>query len=81
MMSEAGLIDIGSRRVVWRNKFATGGAAWDFFCAISSSFQYDKYPADKRREDSRRVRDYCNRHNKCIVTDDIILASGKKRMR
>lgn len=78
MMAEAGLSDIRSRRVVWRNRFATGGAAWDFFCAISSSFQYDKYPVDKRRDDSRRVRDYCERHHKSIVTDDIILAYGKK---
>lgn len=80
IMAKAGLFDIGSKRVVWRNRFATGGSAWDFFCAISSSFQYDKYPVGKRREDSRRVRDYCERHNKNFVTDDIILAYGKKHI-
>ena len=78
IMTKAGLSDIKSRREIWRNQFATGGDAWDFFCAISSSFQYDKYPSDKRLEDYHKVRDYCNRHNKSIVTDDIILAYGKK---
>ena len=70
--------DIKSKRVVWHNKFQTGGEAWDFFCAISSSFQYDRYPISKRLEDYNKVREYCNGHNKIIVTDDIILAYGKK---
>ena len=78
MMERAGLSDIKSKRVVWHNKFQTGGEAWDFFCAISSSFQYDRYPISKRLEDYKKVREYCNGHNKIIVTDDIILAYGKK---
>jgi SAM-dependent methyltransferase len=78
MMAKAGLSEIKSKREIWRNKFATGGDAWDFFCAISSSFQYEKYPPDKRLEDYRRVRNYCNANNKGIVTDDIILAHGMK---
>jgi hypothetical protein len=78
IMAKAGLSDIKSKREVWRNQFATGGDAWDFFCAISSSFQYEKYPPEKRIEDYRRVRKYCNIKSKNTVTDDIILAYGKK---
>lgn len=78
MMIKAGLSHVNSKREVWRNQFTTGGEAWDFFCAISSSFQYEKYPPDKRLEDYQRVRDYCNRRNKNIVTDDIILSFGLK---
>lgn len=78
IMAKAGLSDIQSKREIWRNKFTTGGDAWDFFCAISSSFQYEKYPTDKRLEDYRKVRDYCNINNKSTVTDDIILAYGNK---
>lgn len=78
IMVKAGLSKVNSKRELWRNKYPTGGDAWDFFCAISSSFQYEKYPPDKRLEDYQRVKDYFNKHNKTIVTDDIILAYGIK---
>ena len=78
MMAEAGLSDIKSRRVIWRNNYASGGEAWDFFAAISSSWQYSKYPREKRQADYQQVRDYFNKNRKNIVTDDIILAYGRK---
>jgi len=78
MMAKAGLSDITTRRVIWRNNYASGGEAWDFFAAISSSWQYSKYPREKRQADYRQVRDYFNKNKKNIVTDDIILAYGRK---
>jgi len=79
MMVKAGLSDITTRRVIWRNNYASGGDAWDFFAAISSSWQYSKYPPEKRQADYKKVRDYFNKNKKNIVTDDIILAYGRKR--
>lgn len=79
MMVKAGLSDIKTRRVIWRNQFTSGGEAWDFFAAISSSMQYSKYPPEKRKEDYQKVRDYFDRRNKSQVTDDIILAYGQKK--
>jgi len=78
MMAKAGLSDIKARRVIWRNNYASGGEAWDFFAAISSSWQYSKYPREKRQADYQQVRDYFNKNKKNIVTDDIILARGRK---
>ncbi len=78
MMAKADLSDIKTRRVIWRNNYASGGDAWDFFAAISSSWQYSKYPAEKRKADYQKVREYFNKNKKNIVTDDIILAYGRK---
>ena len=78
MMAKAGLSDITTRRVIWRNKYASGGDAWDFFAAISSSWQYSRYPREKRQADYQQVRNYFNKNKKNIVTDDIILAYGRK---
>lgn len=79
MINRAGLSEIESRKVTWRNTFPSGGEAWDFFAAISSSWQYSKYPPVKRQEDYQKVRDYFNRKNLNQVTDDIILAHGLKK--
>ncbi len=79
MMVRAGLSNVKSRRVTWQNQFPSGGEAWDFFAAISSSMQYSKYPTERRREDYQRVRDYFNKKKKVQVTDDIILAYGQKK--
>ncbi|MGB8707272.1 MAG: methyltransferase domain-containing protein, partial [Dehalococcoidia bacterium] len=81
MMAQAGLSDIRTRREIWRNRFASGGDAFDFFTAISSSWWYAKFPEEKRRADYQRVRDYFNKKNKNVVTDDIILAYGRKLSR
>jgi len=78
MMAQAGLSDIISRREIWRNQFATGGEAFDFFAAISSSWWYAKFPEDKRRDDSQKVREYFNKKKRNQVTDDIVLAYGRK---
>jgi ubiquinone/menaquinone biosynthesis C-methylase UbiE len=80
MMAKAGLQDIITRRVTWKTDYASGGEALDFFAAITSSFQYSKYPAEKRQKDYQRVRNYFNRKNLNYVTDDIILATGRKQL-
>ena len=40
LLEAASLSDIRSKRVTWQNKFESGGAAYDFFAAISSSWWY-----------------------------------------
>ena len=78
MMVQAGLSDIDTRREIWRNRFASGWDAFDFFTAISSAWWYANFPEEKRRADYQKVRDYFNKKNKNVVTDDIILAYGRK---
>jgi ubiquinone/menaquinone biosynthesis C-methylase UbiE len=78
MMVKAGLSNIRTGRVIWRNVFPTGGEAYDFFAAISSSWWYARFPENRRQEESRKIRAYFSKKNKNQVTDDIILGYGRK---
>jgi len=78
LLERSNLENIQSRRVIWRNEFEDGFAAYDFFAAISASWWYAKFPPEEAVKDSRRTRDYFQRKNINIVTDDIVVACGKK---
>jgi ubiquinone/menaquinone biosynthesis C-methylase UbiE len=78
LCQKANLENLESKRVIWRNEFENGLAAYDFFAAISSSWWYAKFPTSEIEKDSRRTRDYFNRKNIKIVSDDIVIAKGNK---
>ena len=78
MMAKAGLTGIRTGRVTWRNIFPSGGEAFDFFAAVSSSWWYAKFPEGKRQEDSQKIRDYFVKKKKNQITDDVILGYGHK---
>ena len=77
-LKKRNLEDIDSKRAIWRNKFDDGAAAYDFFAAISASWWYAKFPPEKRVSDSKRTRDYFMRKKIDVVTDDIVVAFGRK---
>ncbi len=78
LLTEAGLVDIRTSRLTWRNTFKTGGEAYDFFAAISAAWWYAKVPPNKRDEETRKTRAYFERKGITKITDDIILAYGRK---
>ena len=78
LLKDAGLNAIQTKRVIWRNAFATGSDAFDFFVAISSAFWYARFPKDKREEDIIKVRRHFERNKVNQITDDIILVYGTK---
>ena len=78
LLEQAGLVDIRTRRFTWRNSFENGGKAYDFFAAISSSWWYAKFPREKIAEESRITRNYFERKKVTQITDDVILAYGRK---
>jgi len=78
MLVQGGLKEVRSRRYIWRNDFETGGQAFDFFAAISASWWYAKFPPDKRTKESQKARDYFERRRVTQITDDVILAYGRK---
>jgi len=78
LVEETSLLNIRSKRVVWQNQFENGGAAYDFFAAISSSWWYAKFPANQRMKDSLKTRSYFERKNINTVSDDIVIAYGYK---
>ena len=77
-MQQAGLQDIRTRRVTWRTDFGDGGKAFAFFAAISASWWYCRFPPNEVAKEAERARAYFVRKNARIVTDDIIVASGRK---
>lgn len=78
LLERADLEGIRSKRVIWRNKFESGKAAYDFFAAISSSWWYAKFPPEERMKDSIRTRNYFEHKNINVVSDDIVVAYGYK---
>lgn len=78
LLEQVGLERIRSRRVVWRNEFPDGRAAYDFFAAISASWWYAKFPPSAVAKDSNATREYFGRKNVSIITDDIVIARGWK---
>lgn len=78
LLERSKLEGIRSKRVIWRNKFADGCAAYDFFSAISSSWWYAKFPPQARKKDSERTRAYFMQKNINWITDDIVIAYGYK---
>jgi ubiquinone/menaquinone biosynthesis C-methylase UbiE len=79
LLAESGIADILIVRHTWRNTFKDGGEAYDFFAAISSNWWYAKFPQNKRDKETRKTRDYFERKGVVIITDDIVIAYGRKR--
>lgn len=77
-MRRAGLQDIHTRRVTWHTDFGGGGKAFDFFAAISASWWYCRFPPAEAKREPERTREYFVRKDARMVTDDIIVASGRK---
>jgi ubiquinone/menaquinone biosynthesis C-methylase UbiE len=78
MLSTSGISNIKVKRVIWRNIFPSGSAAYDFFTAISAAFWYAKFPPDKRIQDALKVRNYFEKKKITQITDDIVLVHGFK---
>jgi ubiquinone/menaquinone biosynthesis C-methylase UbiE len=78
LMRKAGLTDIQTKRFLWRNNFRAGGEAYDFFAAISSAWWYANFPPAKVARESEKARRYFERKNVTQITDDVIIAYGRK---
>lgn len=78
LASSSGLVDIHSHRAVWKTRFETGGAMYDFFSAVSASWWYSKFPADEALLDSKRTRAFFERKGMATITDDVIAVWGWK---
>lgn len=79
LMADQDLADIHVKRVIWHNDFGSGGAAYDFFAAISASWWYAKFPPQERIKDSQKTRGYFEAKNIHVITDDIVVAYGYKK--
>jgi ubiquinone/menaquinone biosynthesis C-methylase UbiE len=78
LVEQTGMLDIQVKRFTWRNKFNTGGEGYDFFSAITGNWWYARVPVDKREALDKKTRDYFDRRGVTTITDDIVIASGRK---
>lgn len=78
MFSQAGLVDVRTRRLTWKEHFDDGGQAYDFFASTSSAWWYSKFAPEKVAILSRRVRSAFERRNVKEITTDSVLAVGRK---
>jgi ubiquinone/menaquinone biosynthesis C-methylase UbiE len=78
LITRAGLKDIQMKRLLWRNTFRTGSEAYDFFAAVSSAWWYSKFPPDKIAKEADKARRHYERNNVVQITDDVIVAYGRK---
>jgi ubiquinone/menaquinone biosynthesis C-methylase UbiE len=78
MMKQAGLKDVRTFRVVWRNDFPTGGEVYDFFAAVTSAWWYANFPSEKIPADLAKTRKYFDVKGIKRITDDVVFAYGNR---
>jgi ubiquinone/menaquinone biosynthesis C-methylase UbiE len=72
------LEDVHSHREVWKTRFPSGGAMYDFFAAITASWWYAMFPPEEAQRDSLRTRAYFERRGMDTLTDDVIAVVARK---
>jgi SAM-dependent methyltransferase len=78
LLSIPGLQDLHSRREVWKTRFPSGGAMYDFFAAVTALWWYANFPAREVVRESERTRAYFERKGLDTITDDVIAIWGRK---
>jgi len=78
MFFEAGLIDVRTRHLMWKDSFESGGRAYEFFASTSAAWWYSKFPPEKIASACQKIRTAFERKPVAEITTDIILASGRK---
>lgn len=78
MAVKAGLINNRTSRTIWRNDFTSGAEMYDFFTAVTAVFWYAKYPKDKVKAETEKIRKYFNDKGLKRITDDVIFVYGNK---
>jgi SAM-dependent methyltransferase len=78
LFSEAGLIDVTTRRLIWKHGFEDGGKAYDFFASTTSAWWYSKFPTNRIPSVSQKIRSAFEQKPVTEITMDVILAYGHK---
>jgi SAM-dependent methyltransferase len=78
LAESCGLHDLHGHRAVWKTRFPSGEAMYDFFSAISASWWYAKFPPSEAQRDSDATRAYFGRKRLDTITDDVVTVWGRK---
>lgn len=72
------LKNLHSHREVWKTRFPSGGAMYDFFAAVTALWWYANFPPSEAARESERTRAYFERQGLDTITDDVIAVWGRK---
>jgi SAM-dependent methyltransferase len=78
MPTQAGLLDVRTRRVLWQHTFGSGRECYDAFAAASASWWLTGFPPGVVADAVRQTREYFQSTNVVCITFDIILAYAHK---
>lgn len=74
----AGLSEVQTKRLVWKDNYSDGGKVFDFFVSTSGAWWYAKFPLEVVDQISRKIRAAFVEKRVCEITSDVVLAYGKK---
>jgi SAM-dependent methyltransferase len=78
---QAGLSEVQTQRLVWKDTYSDGGKVFDFFASTSGAWWNAKFPPEVVDQISRKVRAAFVEKRECELTSDVILAYGKKAVK
>lgn len=78
ILKRAGLNEIQTRRMEWREDFQNGGQAHDFFLGTSSAYWYSRFPDQERVALAERSRQYFERKKVTSCGMDVMIGYGHK---
>ena len=80
-MRRAGLAEVQTQRLVWKDTYPEGGAVFDFFASTSGAWWNAKFPPDVVDQLSSKVRAAFVEEGVREITSDVVLAYGRKPMK
>jgi len=80
-LHQAGLAEVQSTRLVWKDTYPEGGEVFDFFASTSGAWWNAKFPPEVVDQLSSKVRRAFIEERVHEITSDVVLAYGKKPIR
>jgi ubiquinone/menaquinone biosynthesis C-methylase UbiE len=75
----AGLQQINTERLIWRDEYENGGEVFDFFASTTGLWFYHRLPPSLRQKEEEKTRIYFQRKQISGITSDVVIAFGEKQ--
>lgn len=75
----AGLENIKSERLIWKDYYEDGSEVFDFFASTTGLWFYHRLPPVLRNKEAERMRNYFSRKQITSVTSDVVIVYGEKK--
>jgi hypothetical protein len=78
-LTQAGLQNIRIERLIWKDDYENGYEVFDFFASTTGLWFFHKLPADIRKKEEERMRNYFQHKQITSITSDVVIAIGSKK--